>query len=162
MPCVVWAEESKYSLGFESGPKYNDGPTTSQCATAWQWSMTNVTAGESPIRSEQKVMFWVIFRVFLLFIDSGRLCGWGATLWSGNTILRPKSLTQDHLMTQDGEWPIEQPSGPKSVPKVKLLREFLRFLPNWAASWGQVREPLCNRETTSWAVKTMTRIVWWK
>ena len=36
MPRVVWAEEPNTDLGFEIRPSYDDVPTTSQCATAWQ------------------------------------------------------------------------------------------------------------------------------
>ena len=38
MPRVVWVEESKTGLEIEIGPSYDDVPTTSQCATAWQSS----------------------------------------------------------------------------------------------------------------------------
>ena len=40
---VVWAEESKTGLGFETGPSYDDVPTASQCATAWQSSCSTQT-----------------------------------------------------------------------------------------------------------------------
>ena len=38
LPCVVWAEESKTSLGFEIGPSYDDVQTTSQLVTDRQSS----------------------------------------------------------------------------------------------------------------------------
>ena len=38
MPRVVWAEESKTSLGFEIGLSYDNVQMTSQCSTAWQSS----------------------------------------------------------------------------------------------------------------------------
>ena len=38
MPRVVWTEESKTGLESEIGPRYDDVPTTSQCATAGQSS----------------------------------------------------------------------------------------------------------------------------
>ena len=40
MPRVVWAEESKTSLGFEIRPSYDDVLTRSQCVTDEQSSCT--------------------------------------------------------------------------------------------------------------------------
>ena len=38
IPNVVWADESKNGLRFETEPSYDSAPTLSQYATAWQSS----------------------------------------------------------------------------------------------------------------------------
>ena len=50
LPRVVWAEESKNGLRFETGPSYDVVPTTSQCPSDGQSSCTHKVAPRPQIR----------------------------------------------------------------------------------------------------------------
>ena len=55
-----------------------------------EWLITNVTATGSPARAD----WWFILDIFVRRLaNSGRICGQGATLWSGNPFLSNWNLT---------------------------------------------------------------------
>ena len=54
-----------------------------------KWLVIDVTAVESPDRAERAIL-GVILGKFL--VNSGRVCGQGATLWCKNPLLSPNRL----------------------------------------------------------------------
>ena len=62
-----------------------------------EWLIANATAICSPAKAEG-------FLVLILgvFINSSYFCCWGATLWAGNPLLRPKSLPLCYLTKMEG------------------------------------------------------------
>ena len=92
MPRVLWAEESKAGLEFETESSYDDVPMTSQCATVWQSSCTN-TKGERKRSSEGKDRTLHACCTSFVFVLSLLLRGW---IFFGR--IQHGQLPLDHLL----------------------------------------------------------------
>ena len=61
-----------------------------------EWIVANVTAAGSPDRAERAIWGTVLAGFFL--VNSGHICGRGATLRCRNPLLSPSNFDQGHLM----------------------------------------------------------------
>ena len=60
--------------------------------------VANVTAVGSPARAEPNVLLWGRSLLGVFFVNSGHICGRGATLRYRNPLLSPNNFTQGHLV----------------------------------------------------------------
>ena len=111
----------------------------------------------SPSRQAKTVIFISkIPRFWMFFANSGCFCGWEATLWSGNQLLMPTSLTYDHFMK------IKQLVA--NVTSISAVRaENGSFWVILDICWPilaiiVVGESLCDLVITSWVLTTWLRI----
>ena len=96
------------------------------------------------------------FRHFLA--NSGRFCGRGATLWSGNPLLSPNNFTQGHLMNMELLIADVTFVGSPARAECELLGMILDVF--WPVQLAiVVGEPLCDLRIPSWAlIRTLLRV----
>ena len=61
-----------------------------------EWLVADVTAAEFPDRAEHAI--FLVNSALHFFVNPGRICGRGASLWCRSPLLSPNNIIQGHLM----------------------------------------------------------------
>ena len=135
---------------FVAGEQHCDLEIPSWALKSWlmiiywkEWLIANATAICSPAKAEG-------FLVLILgvFINSSYFCCWGATLWAGNPLLRPKSLPLYYLTKMEGLIAgIITTGGPVSAAS--------GFWGDFVFCW-HVQAAFCGQRASLWAVNPLS------